>query len=137
MSTYLPPSLSAGLGRRVQLPVWALVIVVGFGALAGAAGVAWLTADRGVPNVVRGTITAVNADVTAIGFTQDGTDREGAGLPLALDYWTDRDGHNVGGRPPVCLTPGSSGQRVELAILDVRGGRHGFGKLVVWVRCLS
>jgi hypothetical protein len=87
--------------------------------------------------VVRGTITAVNSDVTAIGFTQDGTDGQGEGLPLALDYWTDRDGNNVGGRPPTCLRPGTSGQQVELGILDVRGEGQGYSKLVVWVRCLT
>ncbi|HEX5995273.1 MAG TPA: hypothetical protein VFY84_09055 [Jiangellales bacterium] len=103
----------------------------------GGAIAAYGASDRGAPHVVQGTITGVNSDGTAIGFTEDGSDREGEGILVAGDSWTDREGANFGGTPPTCLAPGSYGQRVELAILDLRGQGDWPTKLVVWVHCLS
>ncbi len=123
------------LARRV--PFWIAGVGLALGLLINAGIAGYAVSDRGVPRVVRGTITAVNADGTAIGFTEDGGNREGEGLVVAGDSWTDREGANFGGTRPTCLAPGSYGQRVELAVLDLRGRGNWPTKLVVWVHCLS
>jgi hypothetical protein len=137
MSTQPPSAMPSTLAHRVQVPVWAVMLGVGASVLAGLGVATLANADRGIPRVVQGTITAVNSDVTAIGFTEDGGGRAGEGLPMAGDSWTDREGANYGGTPPTCLVPGSFGQRVELAILDFHGQGNWPNKMVVWVHCLS
>jgi hypothetical protein len=137
MSTTSQAKAPASRTRTRRVPLWALGLAVALGLVTGAAGATVGTSDRGVPRVVQGTITAVNSGGTAIGFTEDGSDRVGESLLIAGDSWTDRDGANFGGRPPTCLAPGSHGQRVELAILDLQGEGRWPTKLVVWVHCLS
>jgi hypothetical protein len=119
------------------MPFWTLGFALALGLMIGAVTATYRASERGVPRVVQGTITAVSSDGTAIGFTEDGGHREGESLLVAGDLWTDREGANFGGTPPTCLTPGSYGQRVELAILDLQGHGKWPDKLIVWVHCLS
>jgi hypothetical protein len=126
--------------------------------------VAGLTFERALrpgaasPRVVRGTITAVGADRTAIGFMPDGhrdpdlppslgerlTDwRYGfrntfTGYQIGDAPWADADGAWHQGTAPACLERATSGQRVELGLVGVRPGADGRpGRVVVaWLRCL-
>ncbi|WP_204071763.1 hypothetical protein [Planotetraspora phitsanulokensis] len=137
MSTKSSLQMPSVLTRTLRVPLWTSGLALALGLMIGAATATFGASDRGVPRVVQGTITAVNSDGTAIGFTEDGSDREGEGILVAGDSWTDRKGANFGGTPPTCLAPGSYGQRVELAILDLQGHGNWPDKLVVWVHCLS
>ncbi|MGC5285560.1 hypothetical protein [Micromonospora sp. DT231] len=131
---HVPP----GLSRSLRVPVWALLLMVVAGVLLGGAATWGMTADNGKPAIVQGTVTAVNSDGTAIGFTADGGDRDGEGLPLVADIpWTDAAGETYGGTRPTCLAPGSFGQRVELGILTIRDSGHGPSRVVVWAHCLA
>lgn len=138
MATPVKGPLPPGLSRSLRTPVWALLLPLVAGALFGGAVTWGVTGDNGKPAIVQGTVTAVNSDSTAIGFTADGGERHGEGLPLVAGIpWTDAAGEDYGGVRPTCLTPGSSGQRVELGILDIRGSGHGPSRVVVWVHCLA
>jgi hypothetical protein len=110
------------------------------------------------PRVVQGTITAVGADRTAIGFMPDGhrdpdpppslgerlTDwRYGfrntfTGYEVGRAPWADADGAWHHGTAPACLAPTASGHRVELGLVRVRPGADGRpgGVVVAWLRCL-
>ena len=98
--------------------------------------------DPGAPEIVRGTVRAVNEDVSAVSVSLGGRHYEvagdGEGLQLVHDVpWTTTDGKTRSGDEPACLAPGSSGQRVELALLDVGGQGNWPDRVVVSVRCLS
>ncbi|MFG2040633.1 hypothetical protein [Dactylosporangium sp. NPDC048998] len=131
--------------RRASTRV--LLVVFVLGATSGAVATCSMTSGRGVPTVVRGTVSGVaadsdNGDVTAIAFRFDGHDYatpdEGESVPVVAHVpWTDAAGENHGGDRPVCLAPGKYGQRVELGVLDVRGEGNWYTQLVVWVHCLS
>ncbi|KAB1914075.1 hypothetical protein [Micromonospora sp. AMSO31t] len=137
MTTPAPLRLPPGLSRSLRVPIWVLLIMIVASASVGSA-VAWGVArDKGAPAVIPGTVTGVNSDGTAIGFTADGGDRDGEGLALVADIpWTDAAGEDHGGVRPSCLAPGSFGQRVELGILEF-SNNHGPSKVVVWVHCLA
>jgi hypothetical protein len=108
--------------------------------------------------VVRGTITAVGPDRTAIGFMPDGH-RDPDPPPSLRERLADWrygfrnafTGYEVGGAPwadaagawhhgtaPACLAPATTGQRVELGLVRVRPGAEGRpgGVVVVWLRRL-
>jgi hypothetical protein len=89
--------------------------------------------------VVRGTITAVSADRTAIGFMPDGH-RDPYPPPSLLErladmrygfhntfngydvggvLWEDAEGAWHQGTAPACLVPNTAGQRVELGLVSV------------------
>ncbi|MER7443973.1 hypothetical protein [Micromonospora avicenniae] len=122
----------------MRVPLWTLPLMVLAGALLGAALTWQVTRDKGEPAIVRGTVTGVNSDGTAIGFTADSGSREGEGLALIADVpWTDAAGVLHGGTRPTCLLPGSSGQRLELGILDVGGRGDWPSRAVMWVHCLN
>jgi hypothetical protein len=124
-----------------------LLIVLVAGAIIGAVGSYAMMRGRGVPTVVRGTVSGVAADsddgdVTAIALRFDGRDYvtpgEGESIPVVAHVpWTDAAGDNHGGDRPTCLAAGKYGQRVELGVLDVRGKGAWSSQLVVWVHCLS
>jgi hypothetical protein len=60
-----------------------------------------------------------------------GTPNDGQGMVLVVHvFWTDAHGNSFGGTTPTCMTPGSSGQRVEVRLTH-RGGP------IDWVHCLS
>jgi hypothetical protein len=121
-----------------------LLAGLALGAAAGAAATYAFTAHRGTPTIVRGEVRAVSADsptadVQAIAFRFDGrtyaTPGEGESVPVVADVpWTDAAGAHHGGDRPACLV---TGQRVELAVLDVRGQGEWAPNLVVWVHCLT
>jgi hypothetical protein len=124
-----------------------LLIVLVLGAVIGAVATYYMASGRGVPTVVQGTVSAVAADsddgdVTAIAIRFDGHDYltpgEGESVPVVANLpWTDATGKNFAGGRPVCLAPGTYGQRVEVGVLDVRGEGAWDSRLVVWVHCLS
>lgn len=133
--------------RAVTITLPALAVLMLVSTLLGAAATWAATRDRGVPQIVRGTVIAVNHDGTSIGFHPDDPegshqrDGEGEGLVLAGQLtWTDTDGsQHLNGVPP-CLQPGSHGQRVELGIVELRQGSDSppaWTRIVVWARCLS
>ncbi|MEU4477641.1 hypothetical protein AB0F68_06140 [Micromonospora sp. NPDC023966] len=99
----------------------------------------WQTVgDRGRPAIVRGVVTGVNVDGTAIGFSADNGRREGEGMVLLGEVpWTDASGADYQGTRPTCLATDSHGQRVELGIIDLHGTGSWPAKAVVWVHCLS
>lgn len=129
----------------ISLPVLAVLFVVSV--LLGASATWAFHRDRGVLQVVRGTVTGVNDRMTAIGFRPDGPEGRrlrggGAGMILAGELtWRDADGNLHEGGVPPCLQPGLSyGQRVELGIIEIRPDSDSppaLTKVVVWVRCLS
>jgi hypothetical protein len=163
MSLLPPASRSfwpATAGRGVRSHRWLLPLALMLATL-----VASLTLGRAlwpgaaVPRVVRGTVTAVGADRTAIGFMPHGhrdpdpppslrerlTDwRYGfrnsfTGYEVGGAPWADADGAWNSGTVPACLIPpGTIGQRVELGLVRVRPGADGRpgGVVVVWLRCL-
>ena len=124
-----------------------LLIVLILGAMIGAVIMYLVMRSRSVPEIVRGTVSGVAADsdgagVTSIAFRFDDRDYvtsgEGESVPIAAHVpWTDVAGETHEGNRPVCLAAGSNGQRVELALLDVRGEGAWPSRLVVWVHCLS
>lgn len=127
----------------VTLPRLALLVLASM--LVGVAATWAVTHDRGVPRAVRGTVTAVNFDETAIGFSPD--DPEGSGIrkgeSMILSgalYWRDRAGSLHGNGVPPCLQHGSHGQRVELGVVQLHRGSGSHPAptmIVVWARCLS
>jgi hypothetical protein len=118
--------------RSIPVPMWTLALVVV--ALLAAVSAAFLASrDRG-PTIVRGVITAVNSDGTAIGFTSDGSSQRGRSYPVGAGPWTDKNGQIVDGTRPSCL---ASGQRVELGIENVSVSGNWASEQVVWVHCLS
>lgn len=125
--------------RKVSIPLWALALALVFCAAVGVAVGIGMMSQRGVPRIARGVVTAVEFDLSALGFAEDGGDGQGESIPIAAEVnWTDRDGANFTGTVPTCLQPDSAaGQRVELAILDLHGSGTWPTKLVVWVHCLS
>jgi hypothetical protein len=126
------------LGRPLAVPLWLLACLVAVGAGLGGVAVYVSTDHYGVPVATTGTVTAVNQDSTAIGFTADGGNRTGEGMAITTHFWIDRDGKSYGGdTAPACLQPLTHGQRVELGVLDIRGHGPGPAKLIVWVRCLA
>jgi hypothetical protein len=159
----LPPasrsSWPATVGRGGGSHWWLLPLALTLAVL-----VAGLTLGRALwpgaapPRVVRGTVTAIGADRTAIGFMPDGhrdpdpppslrerlTDwRYGfrntfTGYEVGNAPWADVDGVWHQGTAPACLAPATSGQRVELGLVGVRLGADGRpgGVVVAWLRCL-
>jgi hypothetical protein len=150
-----PATVGRGVGSHRWLPVLALLLVTLVVSLTFGRAL-WPGAAS--PRVVRGTITAVGADRTAIGFMPDGhrdpdpppslgerlTDwRYGfrntfTGYELGGAPWADADGAWHHGTAPACLAAARSGQRVELGLVKVRPGADGRpGRVVVvWLRCL-
>jgi hypothetical protein len=166
MSQLQPPGGSSPLatvGHAVRSRPWLLLLVLALAALTlgrvlvpGAASV----------RVVRGTVTAVDGDSSAIGFMPDGrhdpdsppslTERvtyftSGAvladmwygypntvtGYKVAGVRWADAEGTWHDGGAPPCLAPMTRGQRVELGLVWVRPGDDRPGQVVVvWLRCL-
>lgn len=123
------------LRRRVVLPVWLLLLLLVASAGTGTGTALWYGHVRWAPMVVTGTVTAVNADVSAIGLRVDGwsydTPDDGQGMDLVAHvFWTDAQGRSFAGMTPTCMSPGSSGQRVEVRLTH-RGGP------IDWVHCLS
>jgi hypothetical protein len=143
------PLASAGSQtvRRGCLLSPPVLIALVAGLLVGVVTTYHLTDRKGVPAVVQGTVSGVAAEsdageVQAIAFRFDGRDYvgpgEGESIPVVADVpWTDAAGENHQGDRPACLAAGEYGQRVELAVLDVRGEGHWTSQLVVWVHCLS
>ena len=106
----------------------------------------------------RGTITAIGADRTQIGFMPDGHRdpdpppslgerladwRYGfrntfTGYEVGRAPWANTDGAWHHGTTLACLAPAASSQRVELGLVRVRPGPDGRpgGVVVVWLRCL-
>jgi hypothetical protein len=135
--------------RRTGVLSLPMLIPLVVGLLVGAAATYSVTSSRGVPAVVQGTVRGIASDspdkqVRAIEFRFDGVDYPtpggGEDVVVVADVpWTDAAGNNYGGIRPVCLADGKYGQRVELAVLDVRGEGNWYSQsqLVVWVHCLS
>lgn len=128
--------------RPVRVPVGLLVLLLAASLAVGGLGSWAMLRNSGAPTVVQATVFGVNRDLTAVAVQIDGrTYTPGSGgesLPLVTDLlWTDADGADHGGQPPSCLLPGSSGQRIELALLELRGQGSWPRQVVVWVRCLS
>jgi hypothetical protein len=142
MTDLAPPS-DAAVRRSRPLILAALTV----GLLLGATATYYLTAGNGVPDVVQGTITGIatdstDGDVQAVAFRFDGRHYVGPGdgesLPVVADVpWTDAAGEGHQGDRPACLAAGTTGQRVELAVLQVRGEGSWSRELVVWVHCLT
>ena len=162
MSLLPPASRSfwpATVGRGGSSRRWLPPLVLSLAVL-----VASLTLGRtlwpgaATPRVVRGTITAIGADRTQIGFMPDGHGdpdpppslgerladwRYGfrntfTGYEVGRGPWADADGAWHHGTTPACLAPAATGQRVELSLVRVRPGADGRpgGVVVVWLRCL-
>jgi hypothetical protein len=153
--SFWPATVGRGGSSRRWLPPLVLLLAV---------LVASLTLGRtlwpgaATPRVVRGTITAIGADRTQIGFMPDGHRdpdpppsrgerladwRYGfrntfTGYEVGRAPWADADGAWHHGTTPACLAPAASGQRVELGLVRVRPGPDGRpgGVVVVWLRCL-
>jgi hypothetical protein len=96
--------------------------------------------------VTQGTVLAVaegsDGQVTAITIRLDRRRYEVAGggesVPMVANVpWMDAIGESHGGNRPSCLPTGSYGQRIEVAVLDVRGHGGWFDRVVTWVHCLS
>ncbi|WP_189250785.1 hypothetical protein [Streptosporangium pseudovulgare] len=126
-------------GIRLTFPVLVGLILVAV--LTGAAAVYFAPFGSKVPTIVRGTVTAASGDATQIGLRIDesaGSRNEGIGFEIAGAYWIDRDGRVHDGSHPTCIVPGSTGQRIELAYVQVRAidDSPGHNTLVAWVRCL-
>ena len=153
------PSRPSTAGRDGGPRRWVLPLALVLATLAGG-----LTLGRVLwpgsapPRVVRGTVTAVDLDRTAIGFMPLGhrdpdpppslrerlTDlRYGfrntfTGYEVGGAPWADTDGTWHQGTAPACLVAATSGQQVELGLVSARpgaGGRPG-RVVVVWLRCL-
>ncbi|MET7751422.1 hypothetical protein [Micromonospora sp. NPDC005367] len=138
MSTPASSHPTVPTSRTLRVPLWTLPFLVLAGTLLGAAVTWQVNRDRGEPAILQGMVTGVNSDGTAIGFTADSGTREGEGLALIADVpWTDAAGEMHGGTDPTCLLPGSSGQRLELGVLDIGGTGNWPSRAVVWVHCLN
>ncbi|MFN8110663.1 MAG: hypothetical protein U0Y82_12590 [Thermoleophilia bacterium] len=95
---------------------------------------------------MRGVTTAVNIDGTALGLTVPGQ-TPGMGYAIAGADWQDCSGGTCGdthegGDRPGCLPPLSSGQLLEVVIVDapvpnVDGQVESWVERGVFVRCLS
>jgi hypothetical protein len=99
--------------------------------------VLWKPASHeAVPDVIEGTVTGVTDEGRRIGFS--GVDgRQGEGIPVDITCWTDKLGVSQCGTPPDCLRPGTFGQRVELAVVDLTKGGGWQPRIAVWVHCLE
>ncbi|MEU0486905.1 hypothetical protein ABZ260_48085 [Streptosporangium sp. NPDC006013] len=119
------------------MPVLVGLVLIAMLIGAGAAAVYFTPFGTQLPTIVKGTIVATSHDATQIGLHVDGT-AEGVGYEIAGAHWIDRNGQVNGGSRPECIIPGSTGQRIELAYVRVRGTDDGPGisTLVAWVRCL-
>ena len=100
--------------------------------------VTWAVVSSGdpEPQVLEGYTTAVNADGTAIGLSEQ-SGGAGEGYVIAGATW-----RGVGGAWhdtfPTCLEPQSSGNRVRLGILQTEPTEDGPGRpVVVWLQCLD
>jgi len=140
----MTPSASSATSRfttPVAVPLWtalfSLICAVAVGAAALAAFTGKASTSAATPRWVQGVVTGVTGDGISVGFTEDGGQREGEGIPLAAISWIDAQGRSYGGVQPECLLPGSYGQKVELAILELSMPGDWPQKLIVGVHCLS
>ncbi|MEU8116802.1 hypothetical protein [Micromonospora sp. NPDC048947] len=131
---------------RLSARPWLPVAVAGLtgAALGVLACYSVLTPRWGVPHAVTGTVVAVNADANAFVVRPDGrqpsankADDGGHGYQLGPVEWVDYAGQTHHEGTPVCLAPLSEGAKVELMVVDVRGGTGGPDALITRVRCLS
>jgi hypothetical protein len=124
------------MSRRTMIVRWlaTLLVATGVGVVAGHA--LWPGAPRAAtPQVVRGTITGVSPDGRNIGFAS--STRSDEGLSVDTTCWRNSKGEDSCGVPPTCLQTGTSGQHVELAIVDLGGPGPWPGRVAVWIHCLD
>jgi hypothetical protein len=114
--------------------------------LVGAVATYQATSDWGIPQPVFGKVILVNQDATAIVFQpddwpqrDDGGADGGWGYNLGPVEWVNTEGRTWGDGTPACLAPLSYGQRVQLWLLEVRGGTapsHA-NTVIMRVKCLA
>lgn len=129
------------LRRTVALPVWILSGAMALVVAAGALITALVPTDDAVPRLVRGTVTQVYQGGASFAFTPDRPGRHRIIQTLDTRTWIDKRGAQHNDARPICLHEGvTTHRRVELAFLDVKGGRrYGFGdrSFLLSIRCLD
>jgi hypothetical protein len=94
------------LGRPLAVPLWLLACLVAVGAGLGGVAVYVSTDHYGVPVATTGTVTAVNQDSTAIGFTADGGNRTGEGMAITTHFGSTGTARATAAtRPPHAFSP--------------------------------
>jgi hypothetical protein len=138
------------LSHTVRQPVWALAFIGLLGALlgawVGAAATYRASSGWGIPQPVSGNVIAVNQDATTVTFQPDDwPHRDDGGADGGWSYrlgpveWVDNKGQSWGNGTPACLAPLSHGQRVQLWLLEIRGGENPAhsNPVIVRVNCLA
>jgi len=135
----MQPSPKSIAGGAFALGV--VVGVLGLAIYASATGGALTEPSR--VEVLEGFTNGVNAKGSAIGFAPSVDAKEGEGYILSGARWSFSDENtwhealNANGEES-CVPPNSSGQKLQLGIVDVPSGENApGGPRVVWFRCLG
>ena len=91
--------------------------------------------DAVTPQVLAGTVRLVTGS-DSFAIQLDGR-RGVTSYPMRVSpaMWRDRYGNWFDGTQPACLKPGSHGQHITFAVINVKPGPAVGGPVVVWVEC--
>jgi hypothetical protein len=91
--------------------------------------------DAVTPQVLAGTVRLVTGS-DSFAIQLDGR-RGVTSYPMWVSpaMWRDKYGNWFDGTQPACLKPGSHGQHITFAVINVKPGPAVGGPVVVWVEC--
>jgi hypothetical protein len=95
-----------------------------------------VSTDAVAPWVLAGTVRAVTGADGSFAIRLDG--RRGItsyAMRVSPAMWRDEYGNWFQGTQPACLKPGSHGQHITFAVVNVKPGPAEGGPVVVWIEC--
>ena len=92
--------------------------------------------DAVTPQVLAGTVRLVTNAGDSIAIQLDGR-RGVTSYPMRVSpaMWRDKYGNWFDGTQPACLKPGSHGQHITFAVVNIKPGAAVGGPVVVWIEC--